>query len=408
MKENFRFVIVGHVDHGKSTLIGRLFFDTGCLPEEKINEVKQTCESLGKEMEFAFVMDHLEEEREQGITIDTSQTFFSTKKRDYTIIDAPGHVEFTKNMITGASQAEAALLIVDADEGVKEQTRRHAYILSLLGLKQVIVVVNKMDLVEYSESRFNEIKNDILNFLNELNISPSYVIPISAKEGPNVAKTSDKMPWYVGQTILTALDTFESGTQKENQPLRMPIQDVYKIGDKRIMVGRVETGKIDAGQDVLLLPSGFKTKIKSVEAFLNSDKTTASAGESIGVTFTDPLFTDRGQVICTEENVPKKSKEITGKLFWMSNTPLKKGETVKIKCATQERSCVIKEIYKRLDSSTLQLIETDAAELKNREVGEILFEVDSELIIDDFNKNPAMGRFVIEKDFDTAGGGIVT
>ena len=181
--ENLRFVIVGHVDHGKSTLIGRLLYDTGSLSEGKIDEIREICRSLGKDLEFGYVMDHLEEERDQGITIDTAQTFFKTKDRDYVIIDAPGHVEFLKNMITGASQAEAALLIVDAEEGLKEQTRRHAYILHMLGLKQVIAVINKMDLISHSEERFGGVKKELLKLLSTIGIKPSHVIPISAKNG---------------------------------------------------------------------------------------------------------------------------------------------------------------------------------------------------------------------------------
>ena len=205
-----KIVIVGHVDHGKSTLIGRLFFDTGCLPEEKIEEVRKTCEALGRDMEFAFVMDHLEEERSQGVTIDTAQTFFNTDKRSYVIIDAPGHKEFIKNMITGASQAESAILIVDAEEGVREQTKRHAYILSLLGLDQVIVVINKMDLVNYKEETFNKLKDDVTAFLSSIKIKPSFVIPISAKEGDLVAKKLGRMEWYKGPTVLQALDAFKT------------------------------------------------------------------------------------------------------------------------------------------------------------------------------------------------------
>jgi len=407
MGDNLKLVIVGHVDHGKSTLIGRLFFDTDSLPVEKIEEVKKICKELGKELEFAYVMDHLEEERMQGITIDTAQTFFSTKKRDYTIIDAPGHVEFTKNMITGASQAEAAILIIDASEGVKEQTRRHAYILSMLGLKQIIVVINKMDLVGFSENKFVEIRNNIISFLKEIGISPSYVIPISAKEGDNVAERSNNMSWYTGPTILEALDTFESGISKVDSPLRMPVQDVYKINDKRIVVGRIESGEIVVGQEVIILPSGSKTKIKSIEKFLEK-RTKAIAGESIGLTIEDPLFIDRGDVICSPKNLPKVSKEIKGNLFWMYKTPLKKGELVRLKCATQEISCSVCEIQKRIDSSTLKLLEENALELKDREVGEVILKANKEIVIDNFNSVPALGRFVIEKNFDTAGGGIIT
>ena len=209
-KEHMKIVIVGHVDHGKSTLIGRLLYDTSSLPDGFIEEIKKTCEMLGRELEFAYVLDSLEEEREQNITIDTTQTFFKTKKREYVIIDAPGHKEFVKNMITGASLAEAAILIVSAKEGVQEQTKRHAYILSMLGIKQVIVAVNKIDLIGYKEEIFNSVKGELLKFLDSVKIKPSYVIPISAKEGDNIAKKSEKIRWYSSLTVLEALDAFET------------------------------------------------------------------------------------------------------------------------------------------------------------------------------------------------------
>ncbi|MBW3019064.1 GTP-binding protein, partial [Candidatus Woesearchaeota archaeon] len=201
MQEYLKFVIVGHVDHGKSTLIGRLLYDTNSLPEGKMEEIKKMSEEKGKEAEFAFVLDALEEEMEQGITIDTTQIWFKTPKRQYVIIDAPGHKEFLKNMITGASQGEAAILIVDAEEGVKENTKRHAYILSMLGIKQVVVVMNKMDLVGYKEERYNEVKTELEKFLGQLGVKPLYYIPLSAKQGDNVAKKSENMPWYTGMTV---------------------------------------------------------------------------------------------------------------------------------------------------------------------------------------------------------------
>jgi sulfate adenylyltransferase large subunit len=407
-KEDLKFVIVGHIDHGKSTLIGRLFYDTGSLPEEKIEEVKSICEALGKEIEFAYVMDHLEEERTQGITIDTTQTFFKTEKRDYVIIDAPGHREFTKNMITGASQAEAAVLIVDADEGVQEQTRRHAYILGLLGLEQVIVVINKMDLVDFKVERFQEVSDEIERFLAQIGSHPSYFIPISAKEGDNIASRSPKMSWFDGPIILEALDSFRSTANREGNPLRFPIQDVYKVDNKRMIVGRVESGMISAGDAILVLPSGESTVVKSVEGFLGEQKTRAVAGESTGFTIEDQLFLDRGNVVSFKDSRPTMTNEIKGNVFWMEKEPLKKGETVSFKCSTQEALCLVKAIERRMDSSTLEIIEDDAESLENREVGEVVLNFTNPIIVDNFNDTPDLGRFVIEKHYDTAGGGIIT
>ena len=211
------FVIVGHVDHGKSTLIGRLLFDTDSLPPDKIEEIKKASAGQGRRTEFAYLLDHLEEERKQGITIDTTQVFFKSPKRRYVIIDAPGHVEFVKNMITGASQAEAAVLIVDVAEGVKEQTRRHSYMLSLLGLKQVVVVMNKMDLVDFSQETFDSVKNDVTQWLKSIDIEPKLYIPISAIDGENVIAKSEKMDWYTGPTLLESLDTLQNQLLPEDK-----------------------------------------------------------------------------------------------------------------------------------------------------------------------------------------------
>ncbi|MBU3968490.1 MAG: GTP-binding protein, partial [Euryarchaeota archaeon] len=352
--EKLKFVIVGHVDHGKSTLIGRLMYDTNSLPEGKIEEIKQLCESLGKDIEFGYVMDHLEEERDQGITIDTAQTFFSTRKRDYVIIDAPGHVEFVKNMISGASQAEAAVLIVDAEEGVKEQTKRHAYILGMLGLSQVIAVINKMDLVEFDQKRFEIVKKDLLEFLSNINIKPSYVIPISAKNGDFIASKSGTMDWYDGPTVLEALDTFRTKESANEKPLRFVVQDVYSF-DKRIIAGRVESGIIRKGDMIKVLPTGEKTRVKSVEEYLRN-VTEAEAGKSIGITTEDKLFIDRGNVIVSDGDLPAVTSRIKANVFWMDKIPFKKGENLRFRCATQDVNCEIEKINKVINSSTLEII----------------------------------------------------
>lgn len=403
--ENLKFVIVGHVDHGKSTLIGRLLYETNSLPEGKIEEIKQLCESLGKDIEFGYIMDHLEEERDQGITIDTAQTFFSTEKRDYVIIDAPGHVEFVKNMISGASQAEAAVLIVDAQEGVKEQTTRHAYILGMLGLTQVIVVINKMDLVDYSQRKFDGVKNDLMEFLSSINIKPSYVIPISAKKGDFIANKTESMNWYNGPTLLEALDTFKLKESAKDKPLRYVVQDVYSF-DKRIIVGRVESGVIKKGDRIKILPSGEKTRVKSIEEYLK-DVTEAEAGKSIGITIEDKLFIDRGNVIVHNGDMPTITNKINANIFWMDGIPFKKGESLRLRCATQEVFCEIEKIDRVINSSTLELIAGDAAEIKNREVANIVIKTDKPVIVESFNKIEELGRFVLERE-NTCAGGIIT
>ncbi|MCK5772205.1 MAG: GTP-binding protein [Thermoplasmata archaeon] len=406
MQDSINLVIVGHVDHGKSTLIGRLLYDTGKLSPERIAELKKVSKNTGKEMEFAYVMDHLKEEREQNVTIDTAQTFFSTDKREYVIIDAPGHVEFTKNMVTGASLAEVAILIVSAREGVEEQTRRHAYILGLLGLKQVIVVINKMDTVGYSNDRFNEVKEQTISHLSTLGIEPSYVVPISAIEGDMVAKRGERMNFYEGPTMLEALDTFKGRESRDNLPLRFPIQDVYKHDPKRILVGRIESGKLEVGDKVLFYPSEKTSTIKTVELF-EQEATEASAGMSIGITIAEPLFIERGEVMIHPGDTPTIADTIDANVFWMSRKPLKKGERLHLRCATQELDCTIKEIKKRLDSSDLSVIEENARQIENNEVGELTIVTDDPIVIEDFNRVEELGRFVLVKDLDVAAGGIV-
>jgi len=406
--EQLKFVIVGHIDHGKSTLIGRLFFDTDSLPPDKIEEVKKSSNELGREIEFSFLMDHLREEREQGITIDTAQTFFKTDKREYVIIDAPGHIEFVKNMITGASQAEAGVVIIDALEGVQEQTKRHSYILSMLGLEQVIVLVNKMDLVNYDEQVFDNIKSDMANFLNSINIEPQYYIPISAMKGDNVAKKSDKMPWYDGPTVLEALDSFENKVSSEKKSLIFPVQDIYKIDDKRIIVGRVEAGTIRVGDKIKILPTEYITSVKTIEKFLEENKTVALAGESIGITTSEPVFIERGYVICREGEEPKLTDTFFANIFWLSKTEFDINEKLTIRCATQEMSCKILKILKRMDSSSLDLIEENSKILKNLEVGEVIIKTKNPIAIKLFNDVPELGRFVFMRGADVCAGGIIT
>ncbi len=405
-KEHMKIVIVGHVDHGKSTLIGRLFYDTDSIQEEKIAEVREACKTLGKEMEFAYLMDHLQEEREQGVTIDTTQTFFKTDKRHYVIIDAPGHKEFIKNMITGASQAEAAILIVDADEGVQEQTKRHAYILGMLGLKQVIAVLNKMDLREFDKERFEEVKAELLKFLSSISIVPSHVIPISAKLGENVAKKSGKMKWYSGPTILSALDSFSVKESSPDKPLRFPVQGVFKVENKRILMGRVESGTVSEGDEITFLPSGKTAKVKSVEEFME-ERHSASAGESTGITIDQPYFIERGEVAFSGRK-PAVAQEFSASVFWMSPRAFALGERLAFRCATQEAGCEVKKIERKINSSTLETIGENASELKENEVGEIVLRTDKPVVLENFSEIPELGRFVLVRGENVSAGGTVS
>ena len=401
------FVIVGHVDHGKSTLIGRLLYDTDSLEPDKIEEVRKASSDQGKQTEFAYLLDHLQEERKQGITIDTTQVFFKTDKRRYVIIDAPGHVEFVKNMITGASQAEAAVLIVDIKEGVKEQTRRHSYMLSLLGLHQVIVVLNKMDLVDFSKSVFDSVKKDVEQWLKSIKISSSVYIPISAIKGDNIASKSKKMSWYSGMTFLESLDTLQNKQPPEAKALLLPIQDVYKIGDKRINAGRVEAGVIEKGAEIKVLPSEQMTRINSIEKFME-DTDRAVAGECIGITTADSVFLERGNIVCLPGVEPTLTNKVSANIFWMAKQDFNRTQKLNIRCATQETSCKIERINRRINSSTLEVIEEDAEILKNLEVAEVIIQTKRPLAIRDFNDIQELGRFVFVHDENICAGGIIT
>src|SRR3989344_5111812 len=400
------FVIVGHVDHGKSTLIGRLLYDTNALPTDRVEELKAACNALGRELEFSFITDHLQEEREQNVTIDTTQIKFKTQNRDYTIIDAPGHKEFLKNMMTGASQAEAAALIVDAKEGVQEQTRRHASIIALLGIKQVVVLLNKMDLVEFSKERFDQLKAQTETFFKTLDMTPAHIIPIVAKDGDNCANPSTRMQWYSGLTFLEALDQFTIKEKPTNKPLRYSVQDVYKVGEKRILVGRVEAGVLKSGQKITFLPSNKQTVVKTIEAFGNEGKKEAEAGECIGITISDPLFIERGEIASAVEQPPMIAQKIVSNVFWFSSKNFEKKDKITIKLATQEASCRVEQL-ERIDSSTFEVIEHDATQLCPTEIGRFVLIPEKPIVIEDFNEVEELGRFVLELNGEAAGGGIV-
>ncbi|MCB2355643.1 sulfate adenylyltransferase subunit 1 [Clostridium estertheticum] len=407
-REQLRIVAVGHVDHGKSTVIGRLLYDTKSLPEGAIEKVKRIAKETGKPFEYAYLLDAFEEEQKQGITIDTTSLQFHTDKRDYVIIDAPGHIEFLKNMITGAASAEAALLIIDAKEGIQEQSKRHGYILSLLGIKQVCVVVNKMDLIDYSQEKFNVIKDEMNAFLKKLNVHPMSYIPISAFYGENLTSKSEKLSWYKGETVLEALDLFTEEEGLDAKPLRFPIQDVYKFDNRRIIAGRIEAGTLKVGDEILISPSNRTTKVKSIEAFVEKDRvSTVSAGMSVGITFEDEFFNKRGEIISHIDNAPVIADLFTTNIFWMGKNSLVKGKKYKIKLVTQEVECEIVAFNKVIDASTIGTYE-NATEAKTNDVAEVTIRTKEKICFDKFADNQNTGRFVIVDGYDVSGGGIIS
>ena len=407
-KETLNIVVVGHVDHGKSTLIGRLLYDTQSLPEGAIERVKAISKEKGKSFEYAYLLDAFEEEQKQGITIDTTQLRFSTAKRNYVIIDAPGHVEFLKNMISGAANAEAALLLVDANEGIQEQSRRHGYILSLLGISKVYVVVNKMDLIDYSEEKFNKIQDDFNEFLSNLNIYPIKYIPMSAYHGENVVTKSKEMAWYKGEPVVKEIDLIPKDKNMEEKPLRFPIQDVYKFDNRRIIAGKIESGSLNVGDEILILPTGKITRVKTIECWQEHDrKTSVSAGMSVGITVEDEFFNKRGEFISHKADKPLTGNFLNANLFWMGKKDLVKNKKYKIKLATQELECEIFSINKVIDASTLKTLENSNIVKKN-DVAEVTIKTKQNICFDEFKNIQNTGRFVIVDDLNVSGGGIIS
>lgn len=402
-----KLVIVGHVDHGKSTLIGRMLHDTGSLPEGKAEAVKAMSERRGMPMEWAFVLDALQAERDQGITIDTTQIFFKTQVRPYVIIDAPGHKEFLKNMVSGAASADAAILVVDAKEGVQEQTRRHGYILHLLGLDQVVVAVNKMDLVDHDQARFDQVAGEVRDYLAGMGITPSAILPVSARHGDGLASKSANMPWFDGPTMIEALDAQHQKPLPVELPLRFPIQDVYKFDERRILAGRIESGKLNVGDTLLFSPSNATAQVQSIEAWsVDGPVLSASAGQSIGITLNDQLFVERGFVASHRVDPPIQTNVFRARIFWLGRAPLEVGRRYKLKLSTLEHPVEVQAIERVIDVADLS--ERPADRIERNEVGEVVLRARAQLSLDEFTANPRLGRFVLIDGYDMAGGGLIS
>lgn len=404
-RDSMNIVLVGHVDHGKSTLVGRLFYDTKSLPEGRFEAVARVCEDTGKPFEFAFLLDALEEEREQGITIDTTRVRFHTAQRDYVLIDAPGHKEFLKNMISGAASAEAAVLLIDAAEGVQEQSRRHGYLVHLLGIRQIIVAVSKMDLVDYSREAFEDVREEYVAFLRELEMEPQQVIPVAARHGENVAVRGEAMPWYEGPTILEALDGFAARPARKHLPLRIPVQDVYKFDHRRVVAGRVEAGTLRVGDAVCFAPSGHRGVVRTIERWQTHHEGPAEAGESIGLTLEEPLFIERGEIISHAAQPPRVSPQIHVRLFWMGDRHVSVGRSYVLKLATQAIPCHVAAIGPVVDTSTL--VARHESEVARNEVATVTLHLKRPIAFDLFTDVVETGRFVLVDGLDVAGGGIV-
>ena len=353
--ERMHLVVTGHVDHGKSTIIGRLLADTGSLAEGKLEAVRATCERHAKPFEYAFLLDALKDEQAQGITIDSARVFFKTPRRQYIIVDAPGHVEFLKNMITGASRAEAALLVIDAHEGIRENSRRHGFLLSMLGIRQIAVAVNKMDLVGYNQAAFDRIVDEYRGFLGRFGVAPTWFIPVSGFNGENLTAPSAHLRWYSGPSVLDALEQFDNRPPLTAAPFRMPVQSVYKFtehqDDRRIVAGTVESGRIREGDEIVFYPSGKRSRVKRLEAFNGPPRHEAAAEEAIGFTLTEQIYIARGEIAMKAgQPKPQVSRRMKVSLFWLGRDPLVPGKEYVLKLGTARMPFRLEQIHRVIDA----------------------------------------------------------
>lgn len=403
---NVNLVFAGHVDHGKSTLIGRILMDTLSVSEGKIKEIEIASARAGHDFEPGFIVDSFNEERTQGMTIDTTQLTFWDGQRQYTIIDVPGHVEFMQNMITGATQADAALLIVDASKGIEEQTRRHARMLALLGIDQVIAVINKMDLVDYSPDVFDSLQKEVyFDLLMPLDIMGLRTIPVSALTGENVTTLSSKMLWNTGYHLLECLQLLKGKEPLVRGRFVMPVQDTYDLNLLPVVVGTVASGTVALQDTIKITPSGQITRVDYLKKPATSkNKRLAAAGESVGLALSGDIEIPRGCVLCSPAEVVSPSV-LTALVFWMDKVPYAFGDQLRLRYATHEVPCRLVDItvidYESHHGSG------NALALQNLDIGKVTIVTDKPTMLKPFDYMPILGRFVLLRDDTICAGGIV-
>ncbi len=417
-KTNLNVVFVGHVDHGKSTCIGRLMFDSGTIPEQQMKKLKEEAEKQGKVgFEFAYVMDRFKEERERGVTIDLSYKKLLTQKFQVTIIDAPGHKDFVKNMITGASQAEAAFLVVAAQHGVMPQTKEHLWLLRTMGVEQVAVLINQVDAINYDEAKFNKVKEDISGLLKTVGINPETTTFLAASglKGDNIAKKSENTPWYKGPTVLEQLDLFTEPKKPTDLPMRMPVQDAYEItGIGTVPVGKIETGIMKIGQKVVVLPGrtgkGIPGEVKTIEMH-HETRPQAEAGDNVGINVRGVGKKDiaRGDVICDASHPAKIVEEFTAQIVVINHpTVIAKGYTPVFHVHTAQVPCRVTEILRKMDPKTGQVLQENPDYIKNGDVAIVKLKPQGNLVLEDQKTNPHMARFAIRDAGATVAAGVCT
>ncbi len=412
-KPHLNIITEGHVDHGKSTLIGRLFFDSGSMSDQELRKLKEKAKELKKEtFEFAFVMDNLKEERERGLTIDLMYRGFDTQKYYFTVIDCPGHRDFIKNMITGASQADAAILVVSCKDGIQEQTKEHLYLSKVLGINQLVVAVNKMDAVNYEEAKYKSVVDEVKKLLMSIGYKADQIpfIPLSAYVGDNVVKKSENMNWYKGPTLVEALDQNIVAPEKPvDKPLRLPIQDVYNItGVGLVPVGRVETGVAKPGDKVVFMPGGAQGEIKSMEMH-HKEIPQAEPGDNIGfnVRGVDKKALRRGEVMGKADNPPTVAKEFTGQIVVLQHpTVITKGYTPVFHIHTAHVAGKITEIVKKLDPKTGAVVQENPDMLKSGDAAIIKVQPMQPVSIEKQSDLPQLAKFAIRDMGKTVAAGI--
>jgi len=391
-------VIVGHVDHGKSTLIGRLLYDSDSITEGRVEEIQKLAEEYKKRFEFAYFLDSFDDELKEERTIDTTGVMFKGEKNLYSITDVPGHKEFIKNMLTGASHTEVAVLVVAADEGIQEQTGRHAFLINMLDIKKLFVMVNKMDAVDYREEIFLDIRNKVAKLLTSFGYHDIQFIPGSALEGDNIYKSSARMEWYRGPTLIEALDGVEL-PPKEVKPLRFVVQDTYVVDSDKVVVGRVESGVLKKGDEVIFQPSGVTGKIKKIVEFQN-ELEKVEIGDSVGiVTGCEPK---RGDVCGLVEVPPIPTEEFLGEAVLLERD-LRKGDKLELRCGTRRVKCEIREIKEKINSETGEVVERNPTEISENEAAIILFATEP-LVVEKFSEIPELGRFILVRDRNIGAG----
>ncbi len=399
-----RVVVVGHVDHGKSTLIGRLLHDTGNLNEHRLQEIRAAGERRSVPFEWSFVLDALQGERDQAVTIDTTRIWLRLPQRDLVLIDAPGHTEFLRNMVTGASEADAALLVVDADAGVSEQTRRHALLLDLIGVRSAVVAINKMDLVDYSEARFGQIRDELAGMLQRIGIAAQTFVPVAARDGDNVVRASVNMPWYAGSSVLDAITALESSLRAPGS-LRIAVQGVLRRNLERIIVGRVAAGAIAVGDEVLISPSRVRARVRSIESWPPDGRTEAHYGDAVGFTLDGAAFVDRGDVISSPLGAPAPATEVRARLVWLGRAPLTSGDRLGLRIGTRLAYVEVKTLERVIDIDSLAARDTESVHAND--VAEVVLKSRDVLAIDTAGGHAGLARFVLIDGLDIVGGGTV-